>query len=423
MSEFFSGTGGALLEQIIKSFCSNNQPAELIEQFNNECQSISEEDVSKVLNKLAGEGVNFNNNDLVINFYHTVVTAKISAHNIFQYPPGHPVRTYLEENQLIRELLSQINQIDPVENSAEFSAVFDKIRTVEKHYVRKENQLFPCLERHGWDSPSKNMWALHDEIREKIKAVYNALQDNKLSELAAKADAMQQQMLHLMAVEEQRLLPNAMGMLDEQEWVDMRIGDDEIGWMLDETPPIYPEPSPADDAEQKIDEEEQTQETTSHQTAKDDRTASIRASKRGNLHIDTTDMFHYDEGYLTPEQVNMMLKVLPLDITYVDEHDRVVFYNRGDERIFPRSANVIGREVRYCHPPKSVDAVLRILEEFRRGSKDVADFRIYAKGRYLLIRYFAVRDNDGTYRGVIEMSQDITDITNLEGEQRLLDWD
>ncbi|MCP4128282.1 MAG: DUF438 domain-containing protein, partial [Gammaproteobacteria bacterium] len=111
------------------------------------------------------------------------------------------------------------------------------------------------------------------------------------------------------------------------------------------------------------------------------------------------------------------------DITYVDENDRVVFYNRGEERVFPRSAGIIGREVRYCHPPKSVDQVQRILEKFKKGTQDVADFRIHFKGRFILIRYFAVRDNDETYRGVLEMSQDITDIKEMEGEQRLLDWD
>ena len=131
----------------------------------------------------------------------------------------------------------------------------------------------------------------------------------------------------------------------------------------------------------------------------------------------------YTVTYQTPEQVNLLFKILPLDITYVDENDQVVFYNRGEERLFPRSKNIIGREVRYCHPPKSVDTVLRILEEFKKGTKDVADFRIYVKGRFILIRYFAVRDNDGTYRGVVEMSQDITDIQAMEGEQRLLDWD
>ena len=118
-----------------------------------------------------------------------------------------------------------------------------------------------------------------------------------------------------------------------------------------------------------------------------------------------------------------MFITLPLDITYVDENDHVIFYNRGEDRLFPRSAGIIGREVRYCHPPKSVDMVLRIVDEFRKGTKDVANFRINFKGRFVLIQYFAVRDAEKNYRGVLEMSQDITEIKAMEGEQRLLDWD
>jgi hypothetical protein len=122
------------------------------------------------------------------------------------------------------------------------------------------------------------------------------------------------------------------------------------------------------------------------------------------------------------EQINLLLTVMPFDLTYVDENDRVIFYNRGDERVFPRSAGVIGREVRFCHPPKSVGTVLEILEEFRAGRKDVAEFWIGFKGRTIHIRYFAVRDGQKNYKGVIEVSQDITEIRKIEGEKRLLSW-
>ena len=112
-----------------------------------------------------------------------------------------------------------------------------------------------------------------------------------------------------------------------------------------------------------------------------------------------------------------------LDLTYVDENDKVIFYNRGEERVFPRSAGIIGREVKFCHPPKSVDTVLRILEEFRKGTKSESSFWINYKERLIYIRYFAVRDANKNYKGVIEMSQDITDIKKIEGEKRLLDWE
>ncbi|WP_456375958.1 PAS domain-containing protein, partial [Lutibacter sp.] len=95
----------------------------------------------------------------------------------------------------------------------------------------------------------------------------------------------------------------------------------------------------------------------------------------------------------------------------------------GDDRVFSRSKGIIGREVRFCHPPKSVDMVLRIVDEFKAGTKDIAEFWFNFKGRIIHIRYFAIRDNEKKYRGVIEMSQDITEIQKLEGQKRLLDWD
>lgn len=146
-------------------------------------------------------------------------------------------------------------------------------------------------------------------------------------------------------------------------------------------------------------------------------------TKRKKLPFGLEDKTHYDEGYLTPTQVNSIFRILPVDTTYVNENDQVVFYNRGEDRVFPRSAGIIGREVKFCHPPKSVDQVLRILEEFKAGTQDIAEFWIQFKGKFIHIQYFAVRDEDRTYRGVIEMSQDVSHIRELEGQQRLLDWD
>ena len=130
-----------------------------------------------------------------------------------------------------------------------------------------------------------------------------------------------------------------------------------------------------------------------------------------------------DIGRLTVEQVNLMLKHLPVDITYVDDGDAVAYYSDTDDRIFPRSAGIIGRQVSKCHPPKSVHMVERIVEAFKSGKRDSAEFWVDVKGRLVYIRYFAIRDGEGTYKGTIEVSQDITDIKELEGERRLLDWE
>lgn len=133
------------------------------------------------------------------------------------------------------------------------------------------------------------------------------------------------------------------------------------------------------------------------------------------------DLISLATGALTREQINLMLTHLPVDVTYVDEHDRVRYFSQGRERIFDRSPAIIGREVTKCHPPQSVHRVTIILDDFRSGKRDVAEFWLQMGDQFIHIRYFALRDAEGNYKGCIEVSQNVTHIRELEGEQRLLD--
>ena len=122
------------------------------------------------------------------------------------------------------------------------------------------------------------------------------------------------------------------------------------------------------------------------------------------------------------EVIESMLDAMPIEISFVDENDEVRYFNKNGDRIFPRPRSIVGKKVQQCHPQKSVHKVLQILEAFKKGEKDVAEFWINLKGRQIYIRYFPVRDKDGKYLGTLEVSQDITDIKKIEGEKRLLDW-
>ncbi|WP_164707193.1 DUF438 domain-containing protein [Arcobacter peruensis] len=318
--------------------------------------------------------------------------------NIQNFQEGHPVRVYLEENILTRKLFQELLQTNMQEDYQRFYNIFNQICEIEKHFARKENQLFPYLEKYGWTGPSQGMWAFHDQIREEIKFVRKKVEAKDSSDILNDAMSLFNSIDHLLQVEEGRLLPRALEMLNEDDWKEMYEGDKEIGWMFADAPVRYPE------------------------VKEEDYVHPSEDKKRRKLPFSLEDRTHFDEGYLTPEQVNFIFKFLPVDITYVDENDIVIFYNRGDDRVFPRSAGIIGREVKFCHPPKSVDQVLKILEEFKAGRQDTAEFWIQFKGKFIHIRYFAIRDEEKNYKGVIEMSQDITDIKKLEGDKRLLDW-
>ncbi|KAA3652960.1 MAG: DUF438 domain-containing protein, partial [Bacteroidetes bacterium] len=324
---------------------------------------------------------------------------KTFIQEVDELPTGHPVKVYYEEAALIQEILDELKTVSVRNEFQKYFNLFNELTTIEKRFARKENQLFPYLEKHGWDGPSQGMWSFHDNLRDVIRLINTQNEAKDFDRIEKNITFLIIEGIErLMGVEDMRLFPNAMQLLSEDDWKEFYEGDEEIGWMLKEKPKPYPE----------IEEEEY-----------------IHPSKdktERKLSFSLEDTFHYDEGYMTPEQVNLLLRFLPVDLTYVDENDKVIFYNRGEDRVFPRSKGIIGREVKFCHPPKSVHMVLRIVDEFRAGTKDVAEFWINFKGRMIHIRYFAIRDKEKNYRGVIEMSQDVTDIQKLEGQQRLLDW-
>ena len=241
------------------------------------------------------------------------------------------------------------------------------------------------------------MWSFHDTIREIFRIIRKNIDEKDLDSAMENTEYAGQNLRNLIAVEKTVLFPNALDILTEDEWIKMREGEDEIGWMLSKPPAKYPEDN------QYVHPSEDT-------VVRTDVVFDENAS-------------HFDEGYMTIEQVNLLFRTLPLDLTYVDENDRVIFYNRGEERVFPRSAGIIGREVRFCHPPKSVDTVLKILEEFRKGTQNEASFWFNYRDKLIYVRYFAVRDSEKNYRGVIEMSQDISETKKIEGERRLLEWE
>jgi uncharacterized protein len=308
--------------------------------------------------------------------------------------PGHPVETYRRENESLAEVVNELRCAveglaadDAAERSAALTSVtaaLDRLALVDVHYLRKENQLFPLLEAHGIEGPTKVMWALDDDIRARIKQLRTAAGEGDAGYLASDTPEVLGMVEDMIYKEEKILFPTALDALSDAEWESMAAGEAEIGFAWIEPP------APA-----------------------------VSASSDGTL--TGGDLLPLTTGALTLEQIDLMVRALPFDVSFVDEHDRVRFYSEG-ERVFPRSPAAIGREVRNCHPPKSVDKVEQILTEFKAGTKDVAEFWIEMGGRFIHIRYFAMRDTNGAYRGCLEVVQDATHIRSLEGQRRLLDW-
>ena len=308
--------------------------------------------------------------------------------NLNTLTADHPISVYFEENNYLKKAIQDFSDVDLKTDFQKAYNLFNQIAAVDIRYTRKENQLFPYLEKRGWNGPSTGMWTFQDNNRKLIKTVRQKLESRNFDNIEHDINLMLSEVIRMIQVEEMRLFPIALDILQPEDWEQMKTGEREIGWMHKKSTP-----------------------STSETTDSNNQSPQTALGE-----------FKMNEGLMTLEQVNLMLQAIPFDLTYVDENDRVRFYNRGEDRVFPRSAGVIGREVRFCHPPKSVDTVLEILEEFRTGRQNEAEFWINYRGKTIHIRYFAVRDHLKNYRGVIEVSQDVTAIKKIEGERRLLNW-
>lgn len=366
----------------------------LRQEFHELLRDVSPAEVGAMEQRLVADGIPETEIKKLCNLHVELFTAGSAAPELPPLPDGHPIRTFQAENALAEEKGANLTMIlggvrDALGYSGARGALkhgVEDLSAIIRHYERKENQLFPIMEAHGLTAPPQVMWEIHDDIRAMFK---NALARLELSEHAPAVAAVSELVLAVrdMVFKEERILfPMVFETFIEEDWHKVRQGEAEIGY-------AWVDPGDAW------------------------RPAAEASSAGGGA----GGLIRLDCGQLEPEVINAVLKHLPVDMTFVGPDDRVKYFSQTEERIFPRSEGIIGREVSKCHPPKSVHMVEDILARFKSGERDTAEFWIELGGRFIHIRYFAVR-SEGRYLGCLEVSQDVTAIRALQGQQRLLDW-
>ena len=323
-------------------------------------------------------------------------------------PEGHPIRILMEEHRVVLDLgarlkklageMKALSRLDAAsQQMAHLEHIVEHLRESEKHYLREENVLFPYLEKHGITQPPKIMWMEHDRIREIKKSIFKLVGDAENADFPSFVSGLEEAAITLSETlaghftkENKILFPAALKVIGEQEWTEIRRQFDEIGYCC-----FTPKAAIAAIKEEKMME-----------------TPAVEPEVDGKIALST--------GSLSRVQLEAILNALPVDISFVDQEDSVRYFNDPGERIFVRTKAVLGRKVQHCHPQRSLHAVEQILEDFKSGKRNVAEFWINLKDRLVHIRYFPVRDKDGEYLGTLEVTQDVTDIRKLEGEKRLL---
>ena len=343
-----------------------------------------------------------------------------------EYPENHPLWAYLEEINAVEKVALEADELLKQEKFIKnpWLGVFDSLAEWRTHLSRKQNQLYPMLEDHGFDRPTRIMWTFDDAVRDAISASYALLREDKYEEFLASVPETLAKLRDLNSKELEVLLPTSYKLLSDEEFVRMSKNDHEIGYAIINAPGLYVVPGINDSAAQLNGNNSAQGGAVSNEFLNDlAGLLSKYVGPVGGAPVGKDAVLDVATGKLTLEQINLLFRHLPVDLSYVDENELVKFYSDTAHRIFPRSANVIGREVKNCHPAKSVHIVEEIVEKFRSGEQSQAEFWINKPGLFIYVIYTAVRDENGKFRGVLEMMQDCTHIRELEGSRTLLTWD
>ena len=343
-----------------------------------------------------------------------------------EYPENHPLWAYLEEINAVEKVALEADELLKQDKFIKnpWLGVFDSLAEWRIHLSRKQNQLYPMLENHGFDRPTRIMWTFDDGVRDAISASYALLREDKYEEFLASVPETLAKLRDLNSKELEVLLPTSFKLLSDEEFVRMSKNDHEIGYAIINAPGLYVVPGINDSAASLNGNAAGQNSAVSNEFLNDlAGLLSKYVGPVGGTAVSKDAVLDVATGKLTLEQINLLFRHLPVDLSYVDENELVKFYSDTPHRIFPRSANVIGREVKNCHPAKSVHVVEEIVEKFRSGEQSQAEFWINKPGLFIYVIYTAVRDEHGKFRGVLEMMQDCTHIRELEGSRTLLTWD
>ncbi|SCP96952.1 DUF438 domain-containing protein [Anaerobium acetethylicum] len=388
------------IKDIIKQLHEGKTADEVKNQFEEAFEGVSASEISEAEGALIAEGLPVEEIQKLCDVHASVFKGSIEEIHQPADPsliPGHPLNVLKLENREIEriikdEIRSKLNLIHSEAGISEICSGIESLGKIGIHYQKKENLLFPYMEKYGITAPPKVMWGVDDEIRAAIKEARGLFEGGSrdAEQAAAKLEEALTKVEEMIFKEENIMIPMLMENLTQDEWKIIADESGEIGYLIENIPVWNPAPN-ADFTQAE----------------------TIEAKEAPGF-------IKLPSGIFNTEELTCMLNTLPFDITYVNKDDVVKYFSEGKERAFPRTKAIIGRNVSNCHPPASVHVVEHIVEDFKAGRKDQEDFWIHAGEKYILIRYYAVRNEKGEYLGVLEVTQDIRPIQGITGEKRLL---
>lgn len=356
------------------------------EEFNEVFDEISPYEIQLMERNLMSEGITFAEIMSLCNVHANLMGSKVNTQtSVADFEqPGHPVHVMKMENLAIRGALDRVerllvNYLETKDSTIEkgLRRQISLLDQFENHYQRKEYAMFPIMEKKGITAPPKVMWGVHDQIRDLYRDFKKALNDGKESTLEEFQIA-RDEMLEMIQKEENILIPMVEQVFHVDDWETIASQSPEYGYCI-----VKPEKEWAV--------------KKSFSPVKEE----TQVESEGDIPLST--------GSLSLKELNLILNLLPMELSFVDAQNIVKYYNEGngEEKIFKRTPSAIGRDVILCHPPRVHETVQTIFEQLKSKQKEKEEMWFKTEDKMVHVTYHAVWDEEGKYMGCLEYVQDI----------------
>lgn len=352
----------------------------------------------------------------------------------------------------------------------------------QRHYRRKEELFFPIMESYGHDAPPKVMWGVDDQIRdlfglakEALKGLVDQAGDASVAQVLATYQAFVQEFKDMIFKEEAILIPLLLSLFSEDDWLAIAKDSPEFGYAIIQPDkewvpsrvkfgeqgenagtqppgqagqPTQTRPLPGADSWEGAGQTGQGSNLASGPvsepavnlgansgtgpTAKPSTNSAADSTAKPATNSGTGPTtspepnpeadLPFGGGYLSLKEANLILNHLPFEITFIDKNDLFKYFNTSmaiENKLFPRVPSAIGRHVKMCHPPRSLDMVMTLIDDLkhkRRTSESMWFHR--SDGRFAYVTYIGVFDDQDQYMGVLEYVHDIAPLLDLGPDKR-----
>lgn len=408
-----------LVKEVLKELHKTRDVERVKEKFREVLAKISPFEIPLIEQELVREGVNVGEILRLCDLHVELFREFLVSRELEGLPEGHPLEMLLRENEHLMKKAESLNvYAQAILNSksrSEAEKYLEGLREVLReagkiklHYRKLQMLIFPYLERRGINAVPRVLWGREDEVIVKLRKINKMIDEGEKPEtIAGEVLELAREIGELVFRENKILYPAISTLFSEGEWAAISELAEDIGYIVDVEKKWKPGEKPIMPYELEgvipLDKVEKLPPEFKAMALSSLTPDSYEVRRSGDLTFKT--------GFLNFEELEGILKHLPVEVTFADGNDRIRFYTQNVfHKGFPRTKTIIGRRLEYCHPPRLEKYVKLNVEKLKSGEFDYREFWTRSGDRILRVLIVGVKSGSGEYLGTLEVVEDLTEV-------------